>query len=113
MPAPKGLTKQLPLRMTDEERKTIETVQSLYGFHGVELSLNDVVRHLIRRAKVIVAHTPAESLLQLLEHCNECEHCDKETGSYKCADGLFLSRTYRRVLRAHGAQGGTKEADGL
>jgi hypothetical protein len=110
MPAPKGLTKQLPLRMTDEERALIESVQTLYGAHGVTLSLNDVVRHLIRRAAVIVAHTPAESLLQLLEHCKGCEHCEAETGSYKCADGLFLSRTYRRVLRAHG---GAKGADGL
>jgi hypothetical protein len=110
MPAPKGLTKQLPLRMTDEERALLAEVQQVYGAHGVEMSLNDTARHLIRRAGIILAHTPGESTLQLREHCDGCEHCDMRAESFKCPEGLFLYRNHRRVLRAHP---GTNEADGL
>lgn len=110
MPAPKGLTKQLPLRMTDAERELIETVQEVYGRHGVVLSLNDTVRHLVRRAGIVVAHTPKESARQLREHCDGCAHCDLAEESFKCPEGLFFYRTYRRVLRAHA---GTAETDEL
>lgn len=87
--------------MTDEERKLIETVQEVYGKSGVQLSLNDVVRHLVRRAGIVVAHTPAESEAQLREHAQSCPLCDFDEESYKCPEGLYLYRTHRRVVRAH------------
>lgn len=110
MVASKGLTSKLPLRMTDDERTLIETVRDVYGTAGVELSLNDVVRHLIRRAGIVVAHTPGESLLQLRRHGEACEHCDVEAERFGCPEGVYLFRTYRRVVRAHA---GTGETDGL
>lgn len=96
--------------MTDAERALIAEVQEVYGRHGVELSLNDVVRHLVRRAGIVVAHTPADAVAQVREHCEECGQCDIEEESFTCPEGLFLYRNYRRVLRAHA---GTKEPDAL
>jgi hypothetical protein len=100
MPAPKGLTKQLPLRMTDDERKLIETVQEVYGREGITLSLNDTVRHLIRRAGIVLAHSREAAEDQIREHCDGCPLCDCEAVTYGCPDGLYLYRNYRRLRRA-------------
>ena len=100
MPVPKGLTKQLPLRMTDDERALIERVQEVYGREGVTLSLNDTVRHLIRRAGVVLAHTREDAEDQIRGHCEGCEACDCEAAKYGCPDGLYLYRNYRRIRRA-------------
>jgi hypothetical protein len=109
MPAPKGLTKQLPLRMTDDERTTIETVQRLYGHYGVVLSLNDTVRHLVRRAAIVVAHTVEGAREQVAEHIEGCALCTA-SGKFGCPEGLYLYRNFRRVTRAHA---GIPETDAL
>lgn len=95
--------------MTDEERALIDTVQDVYGRMGVKLSLNDVVRHLVRRAGIVVAHTPDAAEAQVREHCAGCDGCDFDAESFKCPEGLFLFRTYRRVLQAHRGTKGTDE----
>lgn len=117
MVASKGLTKQMPLRMTEDERTLIETVQDVYGREGVQMSLNDTVRHLVRRAAIVLACTADGAREQLSDHVKGCEDCDYQSsddlGSIPltgCPEGVYLHRNYRRVIRAHG---GTTEADGL
>jgi hypothetical protein len=97
----KHLTRQIPLRMNDAERALLEEVQRVYGEAGVEMSLNDTLRHLLRRAGIVLAHTPDESAAQIREHCEGCEHCELEADRYGCPEGLYLSRNHRRVLRAY------------
>ncbi|MFJ3540383.1 hypothetical protein ACIPQA_33690 [Streptomyces sp. NPDC090109] len=102
MPAPKGLTKQLPLRMTDDERQLIETVQEVYGRHGVQMSLNDTVRHLVRRGAIVLACTVDGAEAAVRDHRESCADCAGRTGDdFGCPDGVYLHRNYLRVLRAH------------
>jgi hypothetical protein len=113
MPPSKGLTRKTHLRMTEEERDLVAKVQGLYGWHGVEMSLNDTIRHLIRRAGIVLASTVEESYGAIRTHCAACPDCqlevtpDRELDSekFRCPEGLYLYRSYRRVWRAHaGAQ---------
>jgi hypothetical protein len=113
MPPSKGLTRKILLRMTEEERDLVAKVQTLYGYHGVEMSMNDTVRHLIRRAGIVLASTVEESYGAIRTHCETCPHCeldvtpDREMDpkKFRCPEGLYLYRSYGRVWRAHaGAQ---------
>lgn len=112
MSASKGLTRKTHLRMTEKERELLTKVQGLYGWHGVEMSLNDTIRHLIRRAGIVLAHTVEESFAAIRAHCETCPHCEVDASAgeldakrFGCPEGLYLYRSYSRVWRAHaGAQ---------
>jgi hypothetical protein len=111
MVASKGLTRQQLLRMTEDERTLIETVREVYGREGIEMSLNDTLRHLVRRAEIVLACTVDGAEAAVRDHRASCPECaglpDERFG---CPDGVYLHRNYRRVLRAHA---GTTAPDGL
>ena len=100
MPPSKGLTRQTRLRMTEEEHALLATAMQVYGRHGVEMSQNDMIRHLIRRAGIVLAHTVEESREAIRKHCETCAHCELKPLKPGCPDGLYLFRSYRRVQRA-------------
>lgn len=107
----KGLTRAQTLRMTDEERALIETVQDVYGRAGVRMTLNDTVRHLIRRAAIVPACTVEGAQAAVKEHRESCSECAGQTGSkFGCPEGVYLHRNRQRVVRAHG---GTTAPDAL
>lgn len=108
MVASKGLTKKLHLRMTDGERELIDTVQKVYQGHGIEMSLNDTVRHLIRRGAIVLACTVEGAEAAVKDHRESCSECAGRTGDdFGCPDGVYLHRNYRRVVRAHAGPTGT------
>ena len=108
MPPSKGLTRQTRLRMTEDEYELLAKAMQVYDRNGVEMSQNDMIRHLIRRAGIVLAHTPEESLTAIRKHCETCEHCEFKPRKLGCPDGLYLFRSYRRVQRAHaGARPGS------
>ncbi|WP_367575291.1 hypothetical protein [Streptomyces griseoaurantiacus] len=97
--------------MTDSERALLTEVQEVYGRAGVQMSLNDVARHLIRRAGIILSPTVDGAEKAVLAHragCTPCEEAAPEKAG--CPEGLYLLRHYRRVIRAHGD---TPASDGL
>ncbi|NUO44664.1 MAG: hypothetical protein HOV82_21850 [Streptomyces sp.] len=97
--------------MTEDERKLIEAVQRVYGLHGVEMSLNDTVRHLIRRGAIVLACTPEGAEAAVIEHRESCSECAGRTGDeFGCPEGVYLHRNRQRVVRAHG---GTTAPDAL
>jgi hypothetical protein len=104
-PRNKGLTSAYPLKMTAEERALLENVQRVYGVEGVEMSLNDTIRHLIRRGGIVLAHTVEGAQDAIRKHCKTCEHCELEPWKLGCPDGLYLHRSYRRIQRAHAGTG--------
>lgn len=65
------------------------------------MSLNDTLRHLVRRAGIVLASTPGESWAQICEHAKECSDCDAQAEKFGCPEGVYLHRSWRRVLRAH------------
>jgi hypothetical protein len=100
-PKIKGATHVMSVRMTPSERALVEQVQTVYGSVGIEMSLNEVIRHLIRRAAIVLTHTPAAAEAAVREHCADCPLCDLETMGFGCPEGLYLYRSFRRVLRDH------------
>jgi hypothetical protein len=102
----------MPLRTTEDERTLIETVQDVYGrHHGVQMSLNDTVRHLIRRGAIVLACTVDGAEAAVREHRESCADCAGRTGEdFGCPEGVYLHRNYRRVLSVHG---GTTAPDAL
>lgn len=98
---PKNLTVQMRLRLTADERELLETVHRVYGDQGVPMSLNDTLRHLIRRGAIVLPHTPDEATGSIRAHAETCKLCDFPSERYACPEGLYLYRNYRRVLRAH------------
>jgi len=101
-PKIKGATHTMSLRLTPQERTLVEEVQGVYGAAGVGMSLNEVIRHLVRRAGIVLAHTVEESRAQIQAHCEGCANCDADDERFGCPEGLYLYRSYRRVCRAHG-----------
>lgn len=99
MVASKGLTKAMPLRMTDEERATIERLRDEMIEAGLDASLNDVLRHLIRRAQMTPPLTEPAAREAIVAHWVTCPHCDA-TAAPRCLDGLHLQRTYAQVVSA-------------
>src|SRR4051812_20581213 len=97
MPPSKGLTRQTRLRMTDDEYELLAKAMQVYERNGVELSQNDMIRHLIRRAGIVLAHTPEASQAAIRKHCETCPHCELRPLKPGCPDGLYLFRSYRRV----------------
>jgi hypothetical protein len=110
MVASKGLTSPYALKMRPDERELLEEVQRVYGLHGIEMSLNDTIRHLIRRGSIVLAHIPDEAAAQIRKHAAGCGSCDVLANEYKCPEGLFLYRNYIRVCSAHAE---TQQADAL
>lgn len=98
----KGATSKFPLRLTPQERTLVEETQEVYGAAGVPMSLNDTIRFLVRRTSIVLAHTVPESRAQIRKHCEGCRHCDVDTRTFGCPEGLYLYRSFRRVCRAHG-----------
>lgn len=97
--------------MTVGERALIETVQEVYGREGVQMSLNDTVRHLIRRGAIVLACTVEGAQGAVSEHRKSCAECASRTGEeFGCPEGVYLHRNFRRVARAHG---GTTASDAL
>lgn len=97
-----GLTERLLLRMTAEERALIEAVQDVYGRQGVRMSLNETLRHLVRRGGIVLAHTVDEAEDAVRKHVANCEDCARcRAGQFGCPEGLYLHRNHRRVIRAH------------
>ncbi len=98
----KGITSHYPLKMTPEERALLEQARQVYkAGGGMELSLNDMVRHLIRRAGMPLGLTPDETHAQIAQHASACPDCELEAEAFRCPDGFYLYRNHRRVLRAH------------
>lgn len=91
--------------MTDEEHELLANAMKVYGHHGVAMSQNDMIRHLIRRAGIVLEHTVEGAQEAIREHCETCKHCELEPLKVGCPDGLYLFRSYRRVQRAHAGAG--------
>lgn len=96
-----GITSHYPLKMRPEERAVAEQVQRVYARYGVEMSLNEAFRHLIRRGAIVLAHTPEQSRRQIAEHSKACPDCELESEAFRCPDGLYLHRNHQRVVQAH------------
>lgn len=109
-PKSKGITSPYPLKMQPAERQLAEEVRRVYGAAGVQMSLNDTIRHLIRRGGIVLAHTPDAAWAQICEHANGCSDCDAENERIACPEGLFLYRNWRRVSKT---REGTPAANSL
>lgn len=88
-PKSKGLTYGTRLRTTEHERAIVESVQSVFKDAGLAPSLNDVLRHLIRRAEIPIPRTPAEGFAAILAHAQECPDCEPYQPP-RCLDGLYI-----------------------
>jgi hypothetical protein len=98
--------KGFPARFADPERAIVERLQAEFGEAGLQrVSLNDVVRHLIRRAEIAVPRTPSEGMAALQAHAEACEECEPYQPP-RCLDGVYLRELNRRVsAAASGAPG--------
>lgn len=101
-PKPKGITSHYPLKMRPEERELAEEVRRVYGAAGINMSLNDTIRHLIRRGAIVLAHTPDAAWAQICEHANGCSECNAEEERMQCPEGWFLYRNWRRLSKGRG-----------
>lgn len=100
MPRPsKSLTRENTLRTTNDERRILLDEQKWYAENGLTLSLNDVVRALIRRATVPVPLTKAEATEAVRAHSAACPVCES-TKPPACPDGLYIRLLYARTLQA-------------
>jgi hypothetical protein len=98
-PKSKGLTYATRLRTTEAERASAERVQAWAVEAGLSVSLNDALRHLIRRADVPVPLSPTEGLAAIAAHWETCPDCE----SYRpprCLDGLYLRELNKRATCA-------------
>lgn len=73
------------------------------------MSLNDTLRHLVRRGGIILAPTLKGAWEAISGHCEACEHCDLKKGP-GCPEGLYLSRHFNRLRSAHQ---GTEQGNAL
>lgn len=94
-PKSKGLTYATRLRTTEEERVAVERVQAWAAVAGLAVSLNDVVRHLIRRAEITVPRTEGDGLAAIMAHGESCPDCQPYQPP-RCLDGLYLRELNRR-----------------
>jgi len=79
-----------PLRMAEDERAVVERVQSDAAEAGVMgASLNDVIRHLIRRAEIPRPRSVREGIEALQNHAVSCDMCEPYRPP-RCLDGLYL-----------------------
>lgn len=97
----KGLTCENTLRTTDTERLTLEREQEWYRENGLKLSLNDVMRSLIRRARIPIPLTKKAATEEVERHSAECSVC-VSTEPPRCPDGLYIRQLYAHFLAAPG-----------
>lgn len=97
----KGLTRENTLRTTDAERLTLEREQEWYRENGLTLSLNDVMRSLIRRAKIPIPVNKKQATAEVELHSAECTVCVSEEPP-RCPDGLYIRQLYAHFLAAPG-----------
>lgn len=104
MPRPsKGLTCENTLRTTSAERVILEHEQQWYAQNGITLSLNDVMRALIRRAKIPVPMTMEHATEEVTRHCEQCPECGSPEELPQCPDGLYIRQFYAHFLTARAA----------
>jgi hypothetical protein len=98
MPA-NPLDSKFPLRMLANERDTIEAIQTDAANAGITASLNDVIRHLIRRSRFELRPpaTEPDARAVIMAHWKVCPDCDPKENP-RCLDGLYLQRGYQRVI---------------
>jgi hypothetical protein len=100
---PKHLEKSFLTRMNGQEREIIERVQASFEAVGVAVSLNDVVRHLIRAAEIPRPADLEEAEAAWAEHredCGECAGCRRP----KCPDGVLIRRELQRHMGLRNGQ---------
>lgn len=95
----KGLTCENTLRTTSAERLILEHEQQWYRDNGLTLSLNDVTRSLIRRAKIPIPMTREQATEEVTRHSAECPVC-VSTEPPRCPDGLYVRQLYAHFLTA-------------
>jgi hypothetical protein len=100
-PKSKGLTYATRLRTTEAEREIVAQVQTSAAEAGLAVSLNDVLRHLIRRAEIHVPCTAAEGMEAIRAHWAECDDCESHRPP-RCLDGLYLRELNRGVSSVPG-----------
>jgi hypothetical protein len=92
-------TWKFALRATTDDRAILERVIAAYAKMGLQISLNDAVLVLIRRAAAPDADTQEEALAALRHHWSSCPHgCRMETWPPRCPEGWRLRGTYQRVV---------------
>jgi hypothetical protein len=96
MPTSEATPSKFPLRMTEAERATVEAVQADAYEAGMGVSLNEVIRHLIRISQLHVSATVADARAAIVAHWAECPDCNPQEKP-RCLDGLHLQRAYARV----------------
>jgi hypothetical protein len=95
-PKSKGLTYATRLRTTEDERAIAERVRVSAVEAGLSVSLNDALRHLIRRAGVPVPLTGSEGMAAIRAHWAACSECESHRPP-RCLDGLYLRELNRRA----------------
>lgn len=104
-PRSQGLTSHYPLKMKPEERAIVDRTQAIFTEAGLNPSLNEVLRHLIRRAEIPIPRTLGEGVKTLQEHTRDCEDCEPYTPP-RCLDGLYLRELNRWVSNGDGGAPG-------
>jgi hypothetical protein len=100
MPNPsKDLEYQTRLRTTLDEREILQQEYVRAAAAGLTVSLNDVTRHLIRRAAIRVPCTEPDARAVIMTHWRVCPDCT-ETSGPQCLDGLYLRGIWERVRSA-------------
>lgn len=100
MPAiSKGLTSRITLRTSAEEEKIISQVQAYMAEHGVTLSANDTIRHLIRTALLPAPVTLELARAAVTRHTSTCETCVPEKPP-ACPMGIHVRDQFIRVKQA-------------
>lgn len=94
-----GLTERYPLKMQPAERALLEREQTTAEMAGLTVSLNEVIRHLVRRASMPLPRTEQEARAAVEQHfavCQVCEPCARP----RCLDSLYVQRNWRRMRQA-------------
>lgn len=91
-----------PLRLADDERGTVEAVRGWFKENaGLSLSLNDVLRHLVRRAEIGIPRTSADGIRALQNHTAACEVCQPYQPP-RCPDGIYMREQNRMLSERQG-----------
>jgi hypothetical protein len=85
------------LRAMPEERDILARVQASFAAVGVEVSLNDVIRHAIRAMEIPRPADEAEAHSAWIEHHMGCDDCQGHR-TPQCPDGVLIRREYQRHL---------------
>lgn len=80
-----------------DERDILLRVQASFEAVGVKVSLNDVIRHLIRAAEIPIPATVEEARDAVLAHGAQCDDC-RDHKRPQCPDGVYIRREFQRHL---------------